>query len=324
MEAPEARPAKISAKEFARCQNVLGNHWLLLWFDLHDMKVYLYDSKRGHDPSSRMQQVVAGIGTAVWEGSALEYIEHWSATVLVDVPQQPNDHDCGICMVIAALHVIANTDFPDETVPTYTQLWRLLYQATECVDGYTQAVAHLADVLKFYDTPSSNPVGIQMMRQDLRAIQKLAEKVHAGIQERRQRQNNCAHQLATTIHSHRNVLRVQHDMLRRAGHTSEDLDRQSEASTMHAKTAHSPRGERRDDPALAGHGVAIHCTGEPATYGIANGRTCEGVNDRKSARRTDSRTENCNTRHNHPRPECALTQMSKYRLLKRVCGRREI
>jgi hypothetical protein len=46
--------------------------------------------------------------------------------------------------------------------------------------------------------------------------------------------------LATTIHSRPNVLRVQHDMLRRAGHTSEDLDRQSEASTMHAKTAHSP------------------------------------------------------------------------------------
>jgi hypothetical protein len=65
------------------------------------------------------------------------------------------------------------------------------------------------------------------MQDDLSAMLKLAQTLHAIIQRRKDQQSNRANQLATTIDLHRTVIRSSYNMPVKAGHSNEDLDRQN-------------------------------------------------------------------------------------------------
>ncbi|KAH5572496.1 hypothetical protein HBI24_206830 [Parastagonospora nodorum] len=221
------RPAAISAAKFAKARNVLvrlclHRHWILLRFDLRNVTVHLYDSMRHHIPISDRRRAIAVIGTAIWDAADSEHtVEHWAPPIEVSVPQQQNNYDCGIWVIITTMRIIHGHDV--DTAQN-TQLWRLLLQALESEDGRSQALAHLSKLLE-----DSSQRALTRLTEDVKTIRTLIQQALASAQTRQQQANSRADHLAAAVESNRTMLRRQHGLLRKVSRKVQDLDEHSMA-----------------------------------------------------------------------------------------------
>ncbi|KAL5113207.1 hypothetical protein ACEQ8H_008924 [Pleosporales sp. CAS-2024a] len=228
MAGSNAVPAKMSANKLASTRNVLvrlclHEHWILIHFNIQDAKVYVYDSKRGHISAEEIRRKSRAIGAAIWQatGKADQYIAPWSLPEFVNVPQQPNDYDCGVCTIIAAVHVIAGTELPTVLSAKYTQLWRLALQALEGDEFRLQAVTSLCKALA-----SCEQAHVSIIRQDLCTMTALATKLHDNYQQRKKQKYDSADIFESVIDRERSTIDACHNILLNHGEDRETLDRQ--------------------------------------------------------------------------------------------------
>lgn len=231
------RPAAISAAKFAKARNILvrlclHRHWILIRFDLRNVTVHLYDSMSHHIPISDCRRAIAVIGTAIWDAADSEHtVEHWAPLVEVSVPQQQNDYDCGIWIIITTMRIIHGHDVH---TAQNTQLWRLVLQALESEDGRSQALAHLSTLLQ-----DSSQRALAALAEDVETIRTFIQQALMRAQTRQQQANSRAGYLADAVESNRTMLRRQHNLLRKVSQKVQDLDEHSMALDVAWRQQHT-------------------------------------------------------------------------------------
>ncbi|KAH4013477.1 hypothetical protein HBI56_221610 [Parastagonospora nodorum] len=205
-------PAKVSPGKFSKTRNVLVplclcRHWILLQFNMQYMKVYKYDSLPGHIAPFVVGEKVALIRTAIWgaAGRADEDLPHWTPIVHVAVPEQGNDFDCGISVLITTLRI---TNGYDGNPTGNMALWRMLLQALESNGGRVQALIHFAKFL-------SESQSIVPLRREFHTIRDLTQSAYAAAETRQQEQSDCALRLARVIEAEQSSRRRQSNYLRK-------------------------------------------------------------------------------------------------------------
>jgi hypothetical protein len=206
-------PAKVSSGKFSKARNVLvplclRRHWILLQFNMQYMKVYKYDSLPGHIAPFVVEEKVALIRTAIWDaaGRADDDLQHWTPIVHVAVPEQGNDFDCGISVLVTTLRI---TNGYHVNPTGNTTLWRMLLQALENDGGRAQALLHFT---KFLQGSSQN---IVQLRREFHTIRDLTQSAYATAETRQQEQSDCALRLARVIETEQSSRRRQNKYLRK-------------------------------------------------------------------------------------------------------------
>lgn len=114
-----------------------GNHWTLLLFDFDQRTIHHYDSLAAESSSADARRAAPYV--VEHSGKNKESFAFNSNSVY----RQRNGYDCGVCVLVMALHLLANMQIPE----TYDcSLWRFIFRAllsgeepVESLKAYTTA-----------------------------------------------------------------------------------------------------------------------------------------------------------------------------------------
>lgn len=97
-------------------------HWALLRFNLENSRVTLFDSYRAGMRPNEVEAMTIAIAKAIGRDWAAE---NWRFKI-IDMPQQRDDIECGIFLLVASLHIVADMPLPEQLNP---RLWRQVFRS---------------------------------------------------------------------------------------------------------------------------------------------------------------------------------------------------
>lgn len=150
----------------AKGQGKGANHWVLAWLDLPEQTIHLADSAAGSEVNRSVQKAAAHAFVneflILTDGSPIASVDesmddtnkrettatatsdrnsiqsHWACKCHGDCAQQTDGHNCGVYMLVFALHLVLQRPLPPSLDPS---LWRRVFLGLLVPSPY-QAVAH--------------------------------------------------------------------------------------------------------------------------------------------------------------------------------------